>query len=110
VSIESNWVLIRPAFPLKRNPVGLSFKRVLENYPFLTPRVEIKKANLHGVSTGAILGRFSNAAAVNVTGSTNGLRGTLGRSAFTAPRFPPSRLLDRVDANWPITSESPVNR
>jgi hypothetical protein len=35
----------------------------LENYPFLTPCVEIKKVNLYGVSSGAILGRFSNAAA-----------------------------------------------
>jgi len=47
----------------------------LENYPFLTPCVEIKKANLYGVSTGAILGRFSKAAAVNVTRFTNALRG-----------------------------------
>lgn len=33
----------------------------LENYTFLTPRVEIKKSNLYRGSTGAILGRFSNA-------------------------------------------------
>jgi len=38
----------------------------LENYTFLTPRIEIKKANLHEVSTRAILGRFSNPAALNV--------------------------------------------
>ncbi len=33
--------------------------------------VEIKKANLYGASTGAVVVRFSNAAAVNVTWSTN---------------------------------------
>jgi hypothetical protein len=47
----------------------------LETYAFLTPGVEIKKANLYGASTGAVLVRLSNAAAVNVTWSTNGLRG-----------------------------------
>jgi hypothetical protein len=39
--------------------------------------VKIKKANLYGASTGAVLVRFSNAAAVNVTWSTNGLPGDL---------------------------------
>jgi hypothetical protein len=48
---------------------------VLENHPFLRPCVEIKKANLYEVFTGAILGRVSNAAAVNVRRSTNGLLG-----------------------------------
>jgi hypothetical protein len=38
----------------------------LENYPFLTPRVEIKKSNLYGVSMGGNLCRFSNAAAKSV--------------------------------------------
>ena len=47
----------------------------LENYAFLTPGMEIKKANLYGASTGAVLVRFSNAATVNVTWSTNGLVG-----------------------------------
>ena len=37
---------------------------MLANYPFLTPRVEIKKSNLCRVSRRVILGRFSNTAAV----------------------------------------------
>jgi hypothetical protein len=52
----------------------------LENYPFLTPCVEVKKANLYGVSTRAILGRFSNAAAVNELRFTNGLLGVSDRA------------------------------
>jgi hypothetical protein len=36
----------------------------LEKYPFLARRLEIKKANLYGVSRGSDSGRFSNAAAV----------------------------------------------
>jgi hypothetical protein len=43
----------------------------LENYLFLTSWVEIKKSNLYGISTGAILGRFSNTAAVSVWWSTS---------------------------------------
>jgi len=43
----------------------------LENYPFLTPRVEITKANLYTVSTVAILCGFSNAAAVEVLWDTS---------------------------------------
>jgi hypothetical protein len=43
----------------------------LENYPFLTPSVEIKKASLYGVSTRAILSRFSNTAAVEVWWNTS---------------------------------------
>ena len=70
-------------------------KRVLENYPFLTPHVAIKKLLfLRGFQRGAVLGRFSNAAAAgawckhlirvfewsltgkpNVTRSTNRLMG-----------------------------------
>ena len=46
----------------------------LENYPFLTPCVEIKKSSLYGVSTGSILGRFSSAAGINVMRFTNALR------------------------------------
>ncbi len=42
------------------------YRRGLENYTFLTPCVEIKKANLYGAATGAILGRFSNAVALDV--------------------------------------------
>jgi hypothetical protein len=65
---QADW-LQRPH--ARAQPRGLAQERWLGNYPFLTPCVEIKKANLYGVSTGAILGRFSNAAAVNVTRSTN---------------------------------------
>ena len=70
---QADW-LQRPH--ARAQPRGLAQERWLGNYPFLTPCVEIKKANLYGVSTGAILGRFSNAAAVNVTRSTNGLLGS----------------------------------
>ncbi len=47
---------------LAQSPV----EAVLENQPFLTPCIEIRKANLYEVSTRAILGRFSNTAAVEV--------------------------------------------
>ena len=52
----------------------------LVNYTFLTPSVEIKKTIFMGVPTVAIRDRFSNAAAVNVTWSTNGLGGDQWRS------------------------------
>jgi hypothetical protein len=39
-------------------------RKELEIYPFLTPGVEIKKFNLCGIFTVAILSRFSNTAAV----------------------------------------------
>ena len=48
----------------------------LENYVFLTLGVEIKRDNLYGASAGAVLVRFSNATAVNVTWSADGLRGS----------------------------------
>jgi hypothetical protein len=46
----------------------------LENYPLLTPCVESRKANLYEVSTGAILVRFSNTAAVKVHHGRLGIR------------------------------------
>lgn len=67
-----------------------SANRWLENYTFLTPCVEIKKANLYRGFHESILGRFSNAAVDSkvdtsiesplprkqkVTWSTNGHRG-----------------------------------
>ena len=65
----------------------------LENYPFLTPSVEIKKVIFNGVPPVAILDRFPKVAAVqtrwsrrlrgvaspktDLTRSRNGLRGNL---------------------------------
>jgi hypothetical protein len=43
--------------------------RRLVNYRFLTLRPEIKKSNLYWVAAAAILGRFSNNAAVAVRGT-----------------------------------------
>jgi len=57
----------------------------LENYTFRTPRAEIKQSNLYLVSTGALLGRFSNAATVVVW--------------YPAHRVPPLTL----PVNWPWT-------
>jgi hypothetical protein len=52
-----------PGYKTKHAMDSLCGKRGgLANYSFLTPSVEIKKANLYGVLTGAILCRFSNAA------------------------------------------------
>jgi hypothetical protein len=51
----------------RRPPRAKNAMASLGNYTLLTPGVEVKKANLYGVSTEAILGRVSNAAAVNVT-------------------------------------------
>jgi hypothetical protein len=69
----------------------------LVNYTFLTPSVEIKKTIFMGVPTVAIRDRFSNAAAVNVTWSTNELQGDVGqRSGDHRGTSPRRGLLDNV--------------
>ncbi|SPF35111.1 hypothetical protein SBA1_140001 [Candidatus Sulfotelmatobacter kueseliae] len=90
--------------PLSHNALTLGSERVqgnsavagLENYTFLTTGVEIKKANFCGASTGAVLVRFSNAAATNGTWSTNGL----GGDQWPSPR---SRLLARNNFRLTVT-------
>lgn len=39
-------------------PTNIPVQPALENYTFLTERVEIKRSNLYGVSAGAILESF----------------------------------------------------
>jgi hypothetical protein len=99
----------RPQCPRGCSRRGPAQERRLGNYPFLTPCVEIKKANLYGGSTGAIRGRFSNVAAVNVTRSRNGLRGDRVRAMVSRTTCLRSRLLASVvlgyNSVYPCTRE-----